>query len=115
MAYVEKSCVFCLSFYVGGAELYHNLTAKVKASVRSLIASGPQFHLRIWYTDPVPTRFRPSPNSGRMSAYCATEPDRTKISPVRSGPSPTVRSGQSNAIVVQKKYYDAQHEPIEFG
>src|SRR5580692_11535969 len=71
MACVEKSCILSM-FYVGGAELYHNLTAKVKASVRSLIASGPQFHLRIRCTDPVPTRFRPGSDSGRKSAYCAT-------------------------------------------
>src|SRR5580692_2696602 len=74
-----KNHVFCLLFYVGGAELYHNLTAKVKASVRSLIASGPQFHLRIRYTDPVPTQFRPGPDSGRMSAYCATHSFRESI------------------------------------
>ena len=28
-------------------------------------------------------------------------PDRTKISPVRSGPSPTVRSGQSKPDIVK--------------
>ena len=33
-------------------------------------------------------------------------PDRTKVSPVRSGPSPTVRSGQSNYGIQENGYTD---------
>src|SRR5580692_3122754 len=65
-----KNHVYCLFLYVGGAELYHNLTAKVKASVRPLIASGPQFHLRIRYTDPVPTRFLPGSDPVPTRGVC---------------------------------------------
>jgi hypothetical protein len=77
---------------VGGAELYHNLTAKIKASVQPLVALGPKFHLRIRYANPVPTRFQPGPDSGRMSAYCATEPGYHKNRPLSSQELKVVRT-----------------------
>jgi hypothetical protein len=61
---------------VEGAELYQSQTARVKASVRPLIASGPQFHLPVRDADPGPFQGSSGAVPGPMSAYCATHPFR---------------------------------------